>query len=219
MTKIGVVGHYSRQKMGRDLVRAVHAEYLSTDLGFFGATQNHYRVWEHLNAVAARDEWCLVLEDDAVPVSDFIVQIKAVLDCVPAQADVVSLYFGQLYPRCWADRMGQAANRATRDDACWIVGEPVLHGVALAMTGRSVDDMLEAIRFAPKQFQVGPFDEAINYWCKTQHHIVGYCWPSIIQHADVPTIIKHPDGAKREKGRVAYRFGGRESWDTKSVLI
>jgi hypothetical protein len=219
MTKIGIVGHYSRQKIGRELRKDVGAEYLSTDLGFFGATQNHYRVWEHLNAVAAREEWCLVLEDDAIPVSDFVDQLPMVLGCVPPNIDVVSLYFGQLYPRCWADRMGQAANLATRDDACWIVGEPVLHGVAIAMTGQSVDNMLSAIRYAPKQYQTGPFDEAINWWCTVHHHKVAYCWPSIIQHSDVPTIIKHPDGAERESGRVAYRFGGRESWDTKSVLI
>lgn len=219
MTKIGVVGHYTRQKMGRELKKSVQAEYLSTDLGFFGATQNHYRVWEHLNTVAERDEWCLVLEDDAIPVSDFDKQIDAVLTCVPTHVDVVSLYFGQEFPRCWKDRMGQAANLASREDACWIIGEPVLHGVAIAMRGENVADMLKGIGNAPKQFQVGPFDEAINYWCKLNRYKVGYCWPSIIQHSDVPTIINHPDGADRGSGRVAYRFGGRESWDTKSVLI
>ena len=49
-------------------------------------------------------------------------------------------------------------------------------------------------------------DEAITVWCQERGHEVSYCVPSIVDHADGPTLIDHPDGIERDMPRRAVLF-------------
>jgi hypothetical protein len=220
--KIGVVAHESRIRQAHQLVQNVHADYISVDRNhMLGPNKNHRHVWEHLNAIAGRDEWCIVLEDDAIVLEDdaivgydFRRQAAQVLFSCPTNVDVVSLYLGRMRPPQWQERVKAAVNRANAYDATWIVGDVALHAVALAMIGENVAKMLWSIRNCSR-----PPDESVTHWCRMYGHRIGYCFPSIVQHGDLPTLIKHPDGQERENGRVAWRFGMRNTWHTKPVVL
>jgi hypothetical protein len=47
-----------------------------------------------------------------------------------------------------------------------------------------------------------------------------YTWPSLVDHADVPSAIAFPtDGEVRERGRVAWKVGTRDRWTRRSVEL
>ena len=209
--RIGIVAHKTRQEMAYNLAKDVHADYISVDPGDLYAARNHRRVWGMLERVTGFDDWGIVLEDDAVPVPNFREQAQASLKVAPTQ--VVSFYLGRLRPPQFQDKVKQAVARADSVGAHWIKADATIHGVALAIKGELIGKMLYDTSHSPR-----PLDEAITQWCRKFQHDVAYCWPSLCNHADVPSVIgRHSDGAMRESGRVAYRLGTRERWDGRSV--
>jgi len=211
--KIGVVAHNSRSSMAFALQESVGAEFLSLDDGTIGAVANHLFVWQHIGAMVGENEWGIVLEDDAVPVSDFRQQAQAALDAAPQE--LVSLYLGRQRPADWVDRVSQAVTAASRSDVSWIIGDTMLHAVGIALRGRELIQSMLHVTTSWRQ----PMDEAITMWCRHYGHIVAFTWPSLVDHADQETVFVHPDGETREPGRVAYKTGTRDEWTARAVVL
>jgi hypothetical protein len=64
-----------------------------------------------------------------------------------------------------------------------------------------------------------PIDENIGQWSRRQGWPIAYTVPSLVDHADGPTLITHPDGAEREPGRVAWRTGTHFTWNSDAVEV
>lgn len=201
---IAIVAHTQRAQQAHKLYDHTNACYMSIDNGEYGCEQNHYRTWQWL-AKHADSEWCLVLEDDAQPVEDFRNQVKYALHNAPAP--IVSLYLGQLRPPHWQNDIRHAINRATTQDAHYIVGTHLLHAVAVAIRSTLIPDLLA---HAPTTQH--PWDYRIAAWALDNKHPVAYTFPSLVEHADEDTIAKHPDGKPREPGRKAWHTGIRTTW-------
>jgi hypothetical protein len=217
--KIGIVAHEARQAEAFRLKQRTHADYLSMDTkpDLIGPRENHLRVWARLAQMAEPTEWCVVLEDDAVPCTNFNMQLSNVIAWCPKDVDVISLYMGRMHPRQHQDRMNQAVQQADSVRACWVTSRLCIHGVGVAMRADDARAMIGSARSLKGQLR--PIDETISQWCRLSNHRVGYCLPSIVNHADTQTLIQHPDRVERQKGRVAWRFGGRDRWTTKSVPL
>lgn len=214
--KIGVVGHHSRGTRALRLIERVNADCFNIDDGSLGCMLNHRRVWGYLESRTAPDDWGLVLEDDAEPVPNFRAQAGAALARVPNGVDVVSFYLGTGRPKQWMDdHVPQAVAAAKREDAHWILADVVIHGVAVAIRGMYIPKMLLRTMGSRR-----PLDEAQTQWCRRFGHDVAYTWPSLVNHADVPTIIvNHADHAVRLPGRVAWLVGGRDYWTSRAVVL
>lgn len=213
--KIGVVAHISRVRLADKLIRKVHAECCSVDKGHYGPQVNHHRVWSRLAKITEPNEWAIVLEDDAVVQDGFREQAQAAFDSLPYEASLASLYLGQKRPPHWQERVAQAVGKARAEDASWIVSEAVLHGVAICMRGNMIHNMLD---FVTRDSSL-PIDDAIRYFSQSNSVECWYSHPSIVDHMDVPTIVKHPDGEIREKGRVAWDYGQRKVWTARWVRM
>lgn len=213
--KIGVVGHVSRRDRFAALCADVDADCFNLDDGSLGCAGNHRRVWNHVGRLVGPADWGLVLEDDAVPCNNFRLQAQAALRRVPERIDVVSFYLGRERPAPWQDRIYTATSVARRDDLCWILSDAVIHGVALAIRGLFIPKMLMCT--APSK---RPMDESMTQWCRRFGHDVAFTWPSLVDHADVPTVINHHDDhEERESGRVAWQFGDRAYWTNRAVRM
>lgn len=213
--KVGVTAHVSRVRQADRLIRSVKADAVSIDRGYFGPQVNHHRTWARMAQICGDHEWAVVLEDDAVPCERFREQAEAALNVLGAEADLVSFYMGRLRPTHWQDRVRAAVARAHVNDAAWIVGDAVLHGVAIAMRGRLIHDMLDEVT----RDTVTPIDEAVTRWARKSYVPCWYSVPSIVQHADGPPVVRHRDGERRESGRVAWDFGARTLWTKRSVAL
>lgn len=216
MLRIGIVAHPRRKAMAEKLFADVDADVIRYDNSKrrIGCEANHRRVWADLVQIAKPGDWLVVLEDDAVPVPCFRTSVTAALKHAPSP--VVSLYLGQGRPSQWLPRMKQAVARADREDASWIVGDATIHGVGIAILG---PDLVEEMLHKTVLYK-GPIDQRMSMWLRQFQMRVAYTFPSLVDHADVETVIEqHPDGRPREKGRVAWRFGNRTKWSNRRVPL
>lgn len=206
---IGIVAHHARADAAHALQEQVHAAYLHMDDGTVGCEGSHRKAWTYL--AGTQSDWCVVLEDDALPVEGFTQQVEQALTASPC--NIVSLYLGQGRPPQWQARVSQAIHAAELDDACWIVGRRLLHGVAVAIRTHLIPSMLDHITSSTR-----PIDFAIKDWAVEAGHDIAFTQPSLVNHADGPTLIQRDDSARTET-RTAWRVGTRHTWTPKSVAL
>lgn len=204
-----VVAHTDRLLSATELAKNLDAT-ITVDDGSLGAGANHLRAWE---LTAARpSDWAIVLEDDAQPVPQFLAQAAAALEVAPAP--IVSLYLGRAKPRMWQHRIARALDDADLIGAHWITTHHLLHAVTVAMRTDLRDDWLSWASTSDL-----PIDERLAEWARLRGHTVAYTVPSLVEHADWPTLIQHRDRQPRQAGRIAWRTGTRDRWRSRAVHI
>jgi GR25 family glycosyltransferase involved in LPS biosynthesis len=211
---IGIVAHTKRSEQAHQLMESTRAAYMSIDNGTLGCELNHRKVWLwHLEHCTT--QWAVSLEDDAVPIPQFQEQVQAALEQSPSP--VVSFYFGRHRIAVWEKRKQIAISKAEHDDANWFTGRTLLHAVAVAVRTDVLSEMItHATQQLPDTF---PNDEAISHWANATGNTVAYTWPSLVDHADQPTLFVHPDKLPRPPGRKAYKLGIRTTWTDKAVTL
>lgn len=211
---LGVVAHELRREQAERLAHEVDADVLQMDDGKLqlGAEGNAKRTWASL-ATFPDTEWSVCIEDDAVPVEGFRDQLAAALAVAPAP--YVSLYLGRGFPRQWQKRIGETIAAAT-PETCWaITSGYMLHAVGIAVRSELVPAMLAHLDRA-----IGvPVDQAIGQHARNTAHQVAYTLPSLVDHADGPTIHIHQDGQPRPPGRTAWTAGTRPQWTDSSIQM
>lgn len=201
-----IVAHHSRAEQATDLALTVGADEILFDDGTLGAAGNHRRAWD-LHTANTHTGWALVLEDDAVPCTGFRDQLDEALNCAPT--DIVSLYLGRTRPPHWQGRIEQATTRADLLSNAWIVGSHLLHAVGVSARHDLAWQMATWTRHLAEPVDGRPVgDEPISY-----------TWPSLVDHADGPTVTDHPDGTARTTPRTAWRHGTRAQWGTHYVVM
>lgn len=204
-----VVGHQARILQATDLAHTIGA-VVCLDDGSHGADRNHLRAWDATSTLSS--DWAVVLEDDAQPVAGFVEQAEQALRNAPEP--VVSFYLGQTRPRRWQEDIGTAIAYAERRQAHWITTTHVLHAVAVAIRVELRDDWLAFAHTNPL-----PIDERLTAWCLARDHKVAYSLPSLVDHADGPTLVEHKSTAGGTGPRRAWRTGTRDTWTPQAVTI
>lgn len=206
---IGIVAHSSRASEAKALAHEVDAEFVSIDQdGILGCDDNHDHVMHHLAGLPST--WSVVLEDDAVPVEGFYEQLEAALPLSPTP--IVSLYLGRLRPPQHQADIQAAVEAAVVEDADWIISSRLYHAVGYAIKTELLPSLLGHL-------SNWPVDQHISEWAMQRGHLVSYCWPSLVDHADGETVVAHPDGQPRTPGRVAWKTGAKAQWSTQSVTL
>lgn len=203
---IGIVAHTSRSTQAQQLARHVNADFLSIDNGVLGCDDNHEAVQHYLANLPST--WSVVLEDDAQPVDNFREQIEAALPMSPSP--IVSFYLGRKRPPHWQGRIKRALTNV--DDASWLIATHLLHAVGYAIRTELLPSLLA-------HTSTLPVDQHIGHWARYHGHTIAYTNPSLIDHADLPTIVEHPDGEPRTAGRTAWNVGTRHHWTSQTVTI
>jgi hypothetical protein len=204
-----VVGHADRIVEATDLARTLGAAVVMDD-GTIGADANHLLAWAE--TARTETEWCAVLEDDALPVAGFVEQAELALAAAPA--DVVSFYLGKGRPVRWQYLIPGALEKADQGRAHWITTNHMLHAVAVAMRAPLRADWL-----AWADTSTLPIDDRLGAWCRSRRHSIAYTVPSLVEHSDLPTLVRHRDRRPRTKPRAAWRTGVREVWNSKAVAM
>lgn len=204
MVTVAVVGHVARQNTAHRLARRTGGR-LFLDNGTLGEWANHRRAW--MWCATQPEPWSLVLQDDAVPVPAMVETLTDGLTHLPSEG-LVSLYLGTGYPGRWQTRIARATSGAGA--ASWLQSAHLLHGVAVAAPTAWVAGMV-----APTSVS-HPYDEQLSRWCRDNHRPVFYTWPSLVDHADMGTLVDH--GTPRTRPRRAWRTGTPE-WNADTVEL
>lgn len=208
MIPIGIVAHTLRVDEAKNLARQVRADFISIDNGIMGCDDNHEAVQRHLCALPST--WSVILEDDAQPVPSFRDQIAHALPMSPSP--IVSFYMGRKKPQHWQHRYRKALAHAQVVDASWIQSTHLLHAVGYAIKTELLPYLLDHVTDLP-------VDQHIGHWARYHGHTISYTHPSLVDHADTETLVNHPDGQPRPKGRKAHTVGERHEWTTTSVPL
>lgn len=208
MYSIGIVAHTLRAGEAKHLAKTVKADFISIDNGILGCDDNHHTVQHHLAALPST--WSVILEDDAQPVPNFRTHLTHCLPMSPSP--IVSFYMGRSKPQHWQHRYRKALAHAKAADASWIQSTHLLHAVGYAIRTELIPYLLDHSTNLP-------VDQHIGHWARYHGHTIAYTYPSLVDHADTETLVDHPDGQPRPKGRKAHLVGEREQWTTTSVPL
>ncbi|MEG6454532.1 hypothetical protein QCN15_16595 [Enterobacter cloacae] len=189
--KFVVVGHHTRFASAALLAGELGAHLLIDE-------ENHGANWNHRRAIEwASEQPCrvVVLEDDALPVDGFTEKVMDWLARFPD--DMLSFYLGTGRPPQYQKEIAGMLVDADRVYGDHIVLSKLIHGVC----------------YSPPQ---GRLARMLNTWNKTlaADYAVGeafggrviYPCYSLVDHADLPTVERHPDNEPRTERRRAWRL-------------
>jgi hypothetical protein len=194
-----VCAHASREREATALAARLSAP-ISWDDGSVGILANHDLALQEAEKWAT--DWCVVVEDDAIPIPDFRQQADLALDAVVGP--LASLYFGYV-----AKPRRMVSLSLDRLDPHWIMKPGFTSAVCIAVRKDFVAPLLQ-ISSAIDTMTV---DQRYSYAAKQLgHEWIPHSNPSLVEHSDIPGI----DGACGIP-RHAYKVGGRAEWTSKHL--
>ena len=194
---VGIVARRSRIDAARELRHETGA--VVTDF-----ENSHVAVLDRLSR--RHVDFCVVLEDDAVPVTGFRFHVKQAL--LHAPAPIVGLYLGSETHR----GTSAAAARTARDrDLAWITADCLTTTVGYAIRIRLIGPLLADIAGRD-----GNLALRITRWAQQHHHPICYTAPSLLDRTAPPPL---DCGLGRRSTAKAWHVGTRTTWDTTAVPL
>ncbi len=157
-----------------------------------------------------RTDWWIVLQDDAEPIDGFLTYAKAALHYAPS--GLVSFYTGTGRPHHLA--VGRAVKNAERRGYAWMQHPTLMWGVAVAMPTPMVPVFMRWGHSSRLTF----YDKRLSAFAGAIDKPVRYTNPSLVDHADGPTLLRHPWGEPTMR-RKAWTLGAPKTWDTAALEI
>jgi len=189
-----VVGHHTRFASAALLAGELGA-HLLLDEGNHGANWNHRRALEWAAEQSCR---VVVLEDDALPVLGFADKAADWLARFPD--DMLSFYLGTGRPPQYQKEIAGMLVDADRLCGDHVVMNKLIHGVCYSPPQGRLARMLRAWnKTLAADYAVG---EAYG------GRVIYPCY-SLVDHADLPTVERHPDNELRTERRRAWRLDVR----------
>lgn len=192
-TKIAfaVVTHPLRIVHAQRLVDCLQAHLFIDDLGR-GANWNHRRVLEWALCQPYR---VVVLEDDGLPVPGFTELVVDWLSRFPD--DMLSFYLGTGRPPQYQLQIAEQLIVADKTRTDFITLPRLIHGVCYSVPPQHIERVLSRWDSSkPADYAVGDaYGGTVVYPCY-----------SLVDHADMPTVERHPDNELRTERRRAWRL-------------
>ncbi|AXC33132.1 Uncharacterised protein [Enterobacter hormaechei] len=189
---IAIVAHHSRRDMANDLASKLEADSIFMDEHSAGANANHLRA---LSWAAEQSDRVIIIEEDALPVDGFRDKAQDWLARFPD--DMLSFYLGTGRPPQYQKEI--AGMLVDADYVCGdhIVLSKLIHGVCYSPPHGRLARMLNAWnKTLAADYAVGEaFGGRVIYPCY-----------SLVDHADLPTVERHPDNEPRTERRRAWRL-------------
>lgn len=163
-------------------------------------------------AMLAYDPACshhAVIQDDVLVCRDLFAGLRVALEHVPDNVPVCG-YVGRVRP--YAEMVTLAAMRARAQGASWLQMHTLNWGPLIAVPTREIPDMIE---HCDKLTEIANYDRRLSrFWELVRKVPIWYTWPSLVDHADGPSLVKGRFGVDRSGrmvSRVAHSFIGEDS--------
>ncbi|KLR34100.1 hypothetical protein [Enterobacter kobei] len=189
---IAIVAHHSRRTMAEELESKLEADIVFMDEHSAGANSNHLRA---LRWAAEQSDRVIIIEEDALPVDGFRYKAQDWLARFPD--DMLSFYLGTGRPPQYQKEIAGMLVEADRVNADYLVLSKLIHGVCYSPPRGRLARMLNAWnKTLAADYAVGEaFGGRVIYPCY-----------SLVDHADLPTVERHPDNEPRTERRRAWRL-------------
>ena len=192
-TNIIVIAHHARFSLANKLANKLDAQ-IFLDEGDHGANWNHHNAIGYLNSECSGG---IVIEDDAIPVPDFIFHANKWIERFPGK--IISFYLGTGRPHQYQMTVRNKIDRALESGSDYITLPNLIHGVCYYVPSLLTKKILD--NWDPKL----PADFAVG---RAYADDVIYPIYSLVQHSDIDSVEKHPDGQIRTERRQAILLYG-----------
>lgn len=162
-------------------------------------------------AMLAHDPTCThhaVIQDDVLVCRDLFAGMLKALESVPAGAPVCG-YVGRVRP--YAEIVTYAAARARLTGASWLTMHTLNWGPLIIVPTAEIPDM---IAHCDPLKDIPNYDRRLSRFFELERHVkIWYTWPSVVDHADGPSLVPGRIGTDRRKAvhtRVAHTFLGAD---------
>lgn len=186
MVALTICGTASRAKRARNLQRRLGCQLVIDTHG--EPTLNHARAWRTsiATADAIGDQWCGVVEDDAICSPTLAEHLDRYLEAIPGDCGLVSAYLGTGVPRGQQGRIQQALESFTTPGIVVSRVGPLSHVAVFARTSiaSQIPEMMES---KPGM----ACDTLLDVWCQNQRILTAMPIPSWFDHSDMQTTVKH----------------------------
>ena len=189
---IAIVAHHSRRTMAEELASKLEADIVFMDEHSAGANSNHLRA---LRWAAEQSDRVIIIEEDALPVDGFRYKAQDWLARFPD--DMLSFYLGTGRPPQYQKEIAGMLVESDRVNADYLVLSKLIHGVCYSPPQGRLARMLKAWnKTLAADYAVGEaFGGRVIYPCY-----------SLVDHADMPAVERHPDNEPRTERRRAWRL-------------
>ena len=201
---VAVVAHVARTEQAKRLTDDLGAELFMDD-GSLTEWPNHRRALEW---GASQPGHLCILQDDAVPIDDFLEHANRAATERPD--DMIGLYVGRQRP--YQTAVIRAVKTAEAERASWLSASGLWWGVATVLPTVTIPALLAACDAKTSMYDV----RLGRTWAQTQRRPVLYTWPSLVDHDDGPSVIH--GRTSRQPGRVAHRVGV-PNWSARTVQV
>jgi len=198
--KFAIVAHASRIDMALSLADALTNYQIFVDHESKGANANHLRA---LCWASTQDCRVVILEDDALPVPGFTDKVTDWLVRFPDQ--IVSFYLGTGRPPQYQLEIATKLIDADRRKTEYITINRLVHGVCYSVPQPKLQQVISRWNHG------SPADYAVGDACGGA--VVYPCY-SLVDHADVIPIERHPDKTPRTERRRAWRLDATKNTES-----
>lgn len=150
-----------------------------------------------------------VIQDDVLVCRDLFAGCLQALEQVPADVPVCG-YVGRVRP--FAEMVTMAAGVARRRGASWLTMHTLNWGPLIIVPTAHIPAM---IKHCDKLTEILNYDRRLSrYWELVAKVPIWYTWPSLVDHADGPSLVRGRIGTDRTKARhtrVAHTFIGEDA--------
>lgn len=189
---IAIIGHFSRRHMADELFSKLNADIIFMDDKGTGANANHYRA---IQWAAEQSERVIIIEDDALPVREFRIRAQDWLERFPD--DLCSFYLGTGRPPQYQQQIAASLIDADKRRGDYITMDRLIHGVCYSPPVSGIPKILrDWNRTKAADYAVG---DALG------RRVIYPCY-SLVDHADLDTVERHPDNQPRNERRRAWRL-------------
>jgi hypothetical protein len=190
--KFAIVAHTSRFDMAVSLADILPNYQIFVDHESKGANANHLRA---LRWASTQDCRVVIMEDDALPVSGFTDKVTEWLARFPD--DMLSFYLGTGRPPQYQREIAGMLVHADRTHGDYITLSKLIHGVCYSPPRHKLQQIVS------KWNNTMAADYAVGDACGGR--VIYPCY-SLVDHADLLTVERHPDNEPRTERRRAWRL-------------
>lgn len=190
--KFAIVAHIYRFDMALALVERLPNYQIFVDNESKGANANHLRA---LRWASTQDCRVVILEDDALLVPGFVPKVTDWLSRFPDA--LVSFYLGTGRPPQYQLEIATKLIDADKRQADYITINRLIHGVCYSVPQSKLQQVITRWNHG------SPADYAVGDACGGA--VVYPCY-SLVDHADMATVERHPDNTPRTERRRAWRL-------------
>jgi hypothetical protein len=150
-----------------------------------------------------------VIQDDVIVCRDLCAGLERALVRVPTGSPLCG-YVGKVRPS--AETVRACVEKAQAEQASWITMHTLNWGPLVVVPTACIPEM---VAYCDTLRRVPNYDRRLSRYFELQRGIrTWYPWPSLVDHADGPSIVRGRMGTDRARGnstRIAWNFIGEEA--------